>query len=162
MHQLPDPAIEAILKEWNPQEYVPPNTDIREWIRTIESLCNTYGIPDTQRPQCAARFVKRGLRPQLERALKNARAKFGPILWTQFANFMVALDCRSDSITIEPSLIGLLQINFKNGRVSAPSITVIRPSLMHSSKQNSHSTESTPASSGVPPYFSPALHCWPR
>ena len=92
MYQLPDPAIEAILKEWDPKEYDPPNTDVREWIHTIESLCDTYGIPDTQRPQCATRFIKKELRAKLENVLKGPRTRLGPVCWMQFANFMVALD----------------------------------------------------------------------
>ena len=121
MYRLPDPAIEAILKEWDSQEYDPPNTNIREWIRAIESLCDTYGIPDTQRPQCATRFVKGELRIQLESVLEDAQTQFGPVLWAQFANFMVALDRRLDSIVIELLLIKFLQRNFKHGMVSAPS-----------------------------------------
>ena len=92
MYQLPDPAIEAILKEWDLQEYDPPKTDIREWTRIIESLCDTYGIPDTQRPQCATRFIKKELRDELENVLRDARGQFGPVRWPQFENFMVALD----------------------------------------------------------------------
>ena len=92
MYQLSNPAVEAILDEWHPQEYAPPNTDVREWIRTIETLCDTYGIPDTQRPQCATRFIKSELRNELENVLRDARTQFGPVRWTQFVNFMVALD----------------------------------------------------------------------
>ena len=45
MHKLSDPAIEAILKEWDIAEYDPPNTDIREWNRAVETraLC---GMPE--------------------------------------------------------------------------------------------------------------------
>ena len=92
MYQLPDPAIEAILKEWSPEEYNPPNTDIKEWNRTIETLCDTYGIPDTQRALCATRFIKDELKVELEKVLSEARAQFGPTGWAQFANFMVAFD----------------------------------------------------------------------
>ena len=159
---MPDTAIEAILREWDLQEHDPPNSDIREWIRTIEQLCDTYGIPGTQRPQCATRFVKGGLRARLESVLKDARTQVGPILWAQFANFMVSLDHRLDSIVIGLLLIGFLQINFKNGRVSAPFITTLWSSLVRSSKQNFHSTKITQTGSQVPPCFSPALPCWPR
>ena len=92
MHQLSDPAIEAILKDWNSPEYDPPNTDIHEWNRTIETLCDTYGIPDIQRPQCAMRFIRSQLRTDLENVLRDAQAQFGPVHWAQFANFMVAFD----------------------------------------------------------------------
>lgn len=102
MYQLPDPAIEAILKEWDLQEYDPPNTDIWEWTRTIESLCDTYGIPDAQRPQCATRFTKKELRVELENVLKDPRTRFGPVRWAQFANFMVALDREP----LDPIVIG--------------------------------------------------------
>jgi hypothetical protein len=99
MYRLPDPAIEAILREWNPQEYYPPNTDVHEWNRTIGKLCGAYGIPDVQRPQCAARFVKKELRIELESVLKDSRTKVGPIQWGQFANFMVAFDRERDLIS---------------------------------------------------------------
>ena len=92
MYQLPDPTIEAILKEWPPTEYNPPNTDIQEWNRTIETLCDTYGIPDSQRVLCAMRFIKNELRVELEKVLREARAQFGPVHLTQFASFMVAFD----------------------------------------------------------------------
>jgi len=49
---------------------------------------------DTQRPQCATRFIKSELRTELENVLGEARAKFGPVRWAQFANFMVALDLK--------------------------------------------------------------------
>ncbi|KAF9789709.1 hypothetical protein BJ322DRAFT_552634 [Thelephora terrestris] len=92
VYQLADPAVEAILNEWHLQEYAPPNTDIQEWICTIETLCDTYGVPDTQRPQCATRFIKSELRNELENVLRDSRTQFGPVHWTQFVNFMVALD----------------------------------------------------------------------
>ncbi|KAF9789702.1 hypothetical protein BJ322DRAFT_552305 [Thelephora terrestris] len=92
MYQLSDPAVEAILKEWHLREYNPPNTSIHEWIRTIESLCHMYGIPDTQRPQCATRFIRSGLRSELETVLRDARKQFGPVRWARFVTFMVELD----------------------------------------------------------------------
>jgi hypothetical protein len=102
MHRLSDPAIEAILKEWNVGEYDPPNTDIREWNRGVETFCDTYGIPDAQRPQCAARFARGELRNELENVLKDAREKFGPISWERFATFMVAFD-REEASFLPPS-----------------------------------------------------------
>ena len=104
MHQLHDLALEAILKEWKPQEYDPPNTNIQEWAHSLESLCDTYGIPDTQRPQCAVKFIKDGLQAELEKVLTDARAQFGPIHWVQFTNFMVAFDRKRDLIATEPRL----------------------------------------------------------
>lgn len=92
MYQLSDQAIEAILKEWHPLEYDPPNTDIQEWNLVIGTLCDSYGIPDLQRAQCAARFVKSGLRTELENVLKDARVRFGAVHWAQFQNFMIAFD----------------------------------------------------------------------
>ena len=92
MYQLSDQAIEAILKEWHPPEYDPPNTDIQEWNLAVETLCDTYGIPDTQRAQCAVKFIKSGLRTELENVLRDARARFGSVRWARFANFMVAFD----------------------------------------------------------------------
>jgi len=92
MHRLSDPALEAILKEFHPQEYDPPHTDGREWIHSIESLCDTYGIPDVQRPQCAVAFTKGELKTELEVVLIKARAQFGPVHWDPFKNFVVAFD----------------------------------------------------------------------
>ena len=92
MHQLTNLALEAILNEFHPQEYDPPHTDVREWIRSIESLCDTYGVPDTQRAQCAAIFVKGELRTELRNVLERARVTFGPVHWNQFKTFMIAFD----------------------------------------------------------------------
>ena len=92
MYQLSDLALEAILKEWHPQEYDPPNTDIRVWIHSIESLCDTYGIPDVQRPQSALGSVKSELRTELVKVLAEAREKFGPVHWDRFKAFMFAFD----------------------------------------------------------------------
>ena len=92
MYQLPEIALEAILREWHPQKYDPLHTDIREWIHAMDSLCNVYGIPDTQRPQCAVRFINGELRTELLKVLADARARFGPVQWEQFKNFMVAFD----------------------------------------------------------------------
>ncbi|KAF9645331.1 hypothetical protein BDM02DRAFT_3120353 [Thelephora ganbajun] len=92
MYRLSDPAIEAILKEWRQKEYDPSYTDVREWTHAVESLCDTYGIPDTQRPECAAKFIKSELRTELENVLRDARTRFGPIHWAQFTNFMAEFD----------------------------------------------------------------------
>jgi len=92
MHRLSDLALEAILEEFHPQEYDPPHTDVREWVHSIESLCDTYGIPDVQRPQCAVAFAKGELSTELEDVLEKARVTFGPVHWEPFKNFMVAFD----------------------------------------------------------------------
>jgi len=92
MNQLSDPAIKAILKEWRPKEYYPPHTDVQDWIHSIESLCNVYGIPDVQRLQCAVGFIKEELSIELRRVLVEARERFGLVDWTQFKAFLVAFD----------------------------------------------------------------------
>ena len=92
MYQLSDLALEVILKEWHPQEYGPLQTDVREWIHSIESFCAMYGIPDVQRPRCALDFIKEELRHELVKVLAEARARFGPVHWDRFKDFMVALD----------------------------------------------------------------------
>ena len=92
MHQLSDLALEAILKEFDPQEYNPPHTDVREWTGSIELLCDTYGIPDVQRPQCAATFVKGELGTELRAVLEKARVELGPVHWDRFKIFMVEFD----------------------------------------------------------------------
>ena len=94
MHQLSDLALEAILdsEEFDSQEYDPPHTDVQEWICSIESLCDTYGIPDVQRPQCATYFAEDEISIELDDVLAKARQKFGPVHWDPFKNFMVAFD----------------------------------------------------------------------
>lgn len=92
MHRLSDLVLKAILKEWCPKEYDPPGVDVEDWIRTIESLCETYGIPDAQRAGCAVNFISGVLRKVLEVALKDAEARFGVVHWAQFTKFMIALD----------------------------------------------------------------------
>ena len=147
MYQLSNPAIEAILKEWHPQSYNPPHTSVQEWIRTIESLCDTYGIPDTQRPQCATRFIRSGLRTELEDVLRDARTQFGPVHWAQFVNFMVALDRKQDRSTIAELLLKyLLQKNFSLGKVSVPFI-IIWPSLNYFIQNPNHPNQTTRARS---------------
>ena len=101
MHQLSDLALKAILKEWDPQEYDPPYTDVQEWIRSIDSLCDTYGIPDVQRPQCATDFIKNELRAELRKVLARALEQFGSVHWDQFKIFMVAFDSKRDSVVVE-------------------------------------------------------------
>ena len=66
----------------------PAHTDIQGWTHTVEALCYTYGISDTRPPQ----FVKDELRTELEKVLADARARFVPIPWAQFKNFMTAFD----------------------------------------------------------------------
>ena len=92
MHRLSDLALEAIIKEWHPQEYDPPFTDAQAWVRSIESLCDTYGIPEVQRSQCATRFVKDELRVKLPKAWAGTRAMIVPTHWDQFKNFVVTFD----------------------------------------------------------------------
>jgi len=122
MHQLSDIALEAILKEFHPQEYNPPHTDVREWLRSIELLCDTYGIPDVQRPHCATTFAKGELSTELGAMLAKAREAFGPVHWDPFKNFMVAFDRECDSLVIgdwaATDLI-LQALSGSNGRVSA-------------------------------------------
>ena len=92
MYQLTDPAIEAILKEWRPQKYYPPYTDVQEWIHSIESLCTMYGVPDAQQLQCAIRFIKEELGTELRKVLADARVGFELLHWNQFKSFLVAFD----------------------------------------------------------------------
>jgi hypothetical protein len=103
MHTLPAPALKVILKEWKLKKYDPPNTDVREWIHTIENLSDTYGIPDIQRPKCAVRFVEAELRTELRKVLADPRATFGhgPVHWAQFKIFMTTLDRKWDLFIIE-------------------------------------------------------------
>ena len=91
-YQLTDLAIEAILKDWHPQNYSPPYTDIHDWIHSIESLCELYGIPNVQRLECALRFIKEELSTELRNVLREARERFGPVYWDQFKNFLVIFD----------------------------------------------------------------------
>jgi hypothetical protein len=141
MPPLPDPALNAVLKEWNPKEYDPPNTDVQEWTHTIESLCETYRIPDDQRPQCAVNFVKAELRNELEKVLEDARAKFGPVHWAQFKIFMKALDRKWGLEIIESLITEILQkISGRDGMVGA-SYSLIDLRLL-AVQQNSHSTKS--------------------
>ena len=92
MHQLSDLALEAILEAFDAQEYDPPHINVREWIHSIELLCDTYGIPDLQRPRCATAFAKDELRNELGNALADVRATFGSVHWDPFKNFMVSFD----------------------------------------------------------------------
>ena len=92
MHRLSDLALEAILREFDSQDYDPLHTDVWEWIDSIELLCDTYGVPDVQRPQCATAFTKGDFRTDLENALAEARERFGPVHWVPFKNSMVAFD----------------------------------------------------------------------
>ena len=92
MYRLTDIALEVILKEFHPQEYDPPYTDVQKWVHSIELLCDTFGIPDVQRPQCAAGFIKDELRTELHNVLENARRTFGPVQWDHFKSFMVVFD----------------------------------------------------------------------
>ena len=131
MHRLSDPAIEAILNEWDIAEYDPPNTDIREWNRAVETLCDTYGIPDAQRPQCAARFARGELRTELEKMLKDAREKFGPISWVRFTTFMVAFDREETSLLLPGISNQALQVTFEShGRVGIALLSPLSSALM--------------------------------
>lgn len=96
MYQLSDLAIKAILKEWRLKTYCPPYTDVKEWIRSIESYCNLYGIPDVQWLQCADNFINNELR--------RALAMFGPLSWNQFKAVLIPIDRKRDWIPIEPPL----------------------------------------------------------
>ena len=93
---MDDPTLETILKKWNTQEYDPPHTDVREWIHSVESRCNAYGIPDVQRPQCATYFIKKELRAELLLAFEEVKEKFGSVRWAQFKNFMAEFDSKLD------------------------------------------------------------------
>lgn len=92
-YQLSNQAIKAILAEdnwhhhvWDPMSNKP---DINKWNKDMETLCEKYGIPDTQRAQCAVASTKRELRTELQCVLQHARAESGPVCWDQFKKFMV-------------------------------------------------------------------------
>lgn len=86
------------------------------------TLCDSYGIPDKQRAQCATRFTRSELRTELENVLRDARDKFGSVGWAQFTVFMVGFDREQYSVSsVEPFTTEILQVNFgKIGRVSVP------------------------------------------
>lgn len=94
MNQLSDLAIKAILKEWRPQIYRPPHSDVTEWIRSIESLCDLYEIPDSQRLRCAVAFIKRDIATDLQRVLVDAG--FVPLHWNLFRSFLIYFDRKRD------------------------------------------------------------------
>jgi len=144
MYQLSDPAIKAILKEWHPKEYYPPYTDAGEWIDSIESLCNIYGIPNAQRLQCALGFTKKELSTELRKALDEAREWLGgPVNWTQFKSFLVVFDRRWDLVTIELSVTQILQRSSgSNGSVSLLPRYALVDTHTASSRQNFRSTRS--------------------
>jgi hypothetical protein len=83
-YRLSDLAIRAILKEWNLQTYLPPYTDVREWIRSIDLHCNLYGIPDAQWRQCADNFINAELRIVL--------TVLGSLDWNQFKAVLIPID----------------------------------------------------------------------
>ena len=91
-YQLTDLTIEAILKDWHPQNYYPPYTDIHDWIHSIESLCELYGIPNVQRLECALRFIKEELSAELRNVLAGVQERVGPVCWDQFKGFLVVFD----------------------------------------------------------------------
>lgn len=58
----------------------------------MQALCVKYGIPDTQRAQCAAEFTRSDVRTALREELESAQAKREPIRWTQFRKIMIHFD----------------------------------------------------------------------
>ena len=100
MYRLTDLALNVILKEFHPQEYDPPHTNVRNWVHSIELLCDTFGIPDAQRPNCATSFIKEELRTELQNVLEDARRQFGPVQWDQFKSFIVVFDGEWESTAV--------------------------------------------------------------
>ena len=93
MPLLSDPAIKAILHEWNLEKYDPLLADksFFQWSREVEGLCEKYGIPDAQRAQCALTFMGEGVRAWLEEHFM-ARAGSKPTDWASFKGFMGEFD----------------------------------------------------------------------
>ena len=91
MYELSDLALKAILEEWHPQGYDPLRTDVREWICSIESLCEKYGIPDMQRQLCAVGFIKKEHSPDLVWVL-GGEMGLRPVPWDKFKSLMVEYD----------------------------------------------------------------------
>ena len=92
-YQLPDLAIKAILRDWHLQTYRPPYTDVREWIRSIETHCSLYGIPDEQWLRCAESFINAELRIVL--------TVFEPLDWNRLKAILIPIDRKWDSIITE-------------------------------------------------------------
>jgi len=104
MYQLNDLALNLILKEFHPQEYDPPRTDVQKWANSIESLCDIYGVPDIQRPECTVRFIRDELRAGARKVLEDVRKDRGSMRWDQFRDFMIKFDGEWDSTTTERPL----------------------------------------------------------
>ena len=54
MAHLPPATVTAILNKWDVQNY-DESQDARQWLRTIEEGCQTYGVPPTQMTEMAVR-----------------------------------------------------------------------------------------------------------
>lgn len=98
MHQLSDTAIKAILseKEWrSTPTYNPLKTDVREWNVAMESICDEYGILDTQRS--AATMYGEVYQRQGPRCVRGSVEGFSGAEWPHFlglfAEFMVEFNC---------------------------------------------------------------------
>lgn len=110
MYLLPDVSLKAILKDWHPQKYNPPCTDVEEWTHSIELLCDAYGIPDVQRSECATCFVKDRFATELLGVLSVARETYGPLRWDQFKSLMVVIDGKRDPVPKTLTYVSLTEV----------------------------------------------------
>ena len=79
-------AIKAIVKSWDILPYSPPGTNVTGWLKKLHKLCEVYGVPVTQRAQCAMHHMRTDCRE----AAQTAGCR--DMTWYQFTAWLRGYD----------------------------------------------------------------------
>ena len=91
MSDLPPATITAILSCWDVPKY-DGSQDARQWLRTIEESCQTYGVPPTQMTEMAVRCMTGEENLDLRAIFEKKVDKAGVRLWEDFKRCVIHIE----------------------------------------------------------------------
>jgi hypothetical protein len=87
---LPSNTIRAILDHWDAQSY-DGSQDVRQWLGSIEGLCQMYGIPPVQMTEVAVKCTAGEVKSILEAMFEAKVAEAGMWLWAEFKECVIQI-----------------------------------------------------------------------
>ena len=91
MQDLPPATITVILNNWDVPKY-DGSQDARQWLRTIEERCQTYGIPPTQMTEMAVNCTTGRANPVLKAIFEAKVGETGVWPWEDFKRYVIQIE----------------------------------------------------------------------
>jgi len=80
----------AIPNDWNAPKY-DGSQDVRQWLKTIEELCNTHGIPPAQMTEIGVKCTAGEANLVLKAMFEAKVAEVGVWLWADFKECVIRI-----------------------------------------------------------------------